>query len=70
MDVKRFQSQFDKIAANVNSVIHGKEDVVRLSLVAICANGHVLFEDVPGVGKSMLARALGSSMNAVVNRIQ
>jgi MoxR-like ATPase len=70
MDVKRFKGLFDKLAANVNSVIHGKEDVVRLALVAICANGHVLFEDVPGVGKSMLARALAGSMKADVNRIQ
>ena len=70
MDVKKFQELFDRLAANVNTVIHGKEDVVRLALVAISSNGHVLFEDVPGVGKSMLARALGQSMNAQVNRIQ
>jgi MoxR-like ATPase len=70
MDVKKFKGLFDKLATNVNSVIHGKSDVVHLSLVAICANGHVLFEDVPGVGKSMLARALGASMRADVNRIQ
>ena len=70
MDAKRFSELFDKLAANVNTVIHGKEDVVRLSLVAICANGHIVFEDVPGVGKSMLARALGASMDADVARIQ
>jgi MoxR-like ATPase len=70
MDVKRFSELFDKLAANVNTVIHGKEDVVRLALVAICANGHVVFEDVPGVGKSMLARALGASMKADVGRVQ
>jgi MoxR-like ATPase len=44
--------------------------VVRLSLVAICAGGHILFEDVPGVGKSMLATALGRSMQAETNRVQ
>ena len=70
MDVKRFSELFDRLAANVNTVIHGKEDVVRLALVAICANGHVVFEDVPGVGKSMLARALGASMKADVGRVQ
>src|SRR5688500_4023624 len=70
MDITRFKTLFDRISDNVNTVIHGKEDVVRLALVAICANGHVLFEDVPGVGKSMLARALGQSMNAGTSRIQ
>jgi len=70
VNVKRFQELFDRLAANVNTVIHGKEDVVRLALVAICSNGHVVFEDVPGVGKSMLARALGASMKADVGRVQ
>jgi MoxR-like ATPase len=65
-----FKKRFDKIAENVNTVIHGKDDVVRLALVAACANGHVLFEDVPGVGKSMLARALAVSMGCTTNRIQ
>jgi len=65
-----FKKRFEKIADNVNSVIHGKEDVVRLALVAACANGHVLFEDVPGVGKSMLARAMAVSMGCTTNRIQ
>ena len=70
LDVDRYKELFDRIAGNVNTVIHGKEDVVRLTLVAICANGHVLFEDVPGVGKSMLARAFSLSMNVGTNRIQ
>jgi MoxR-like ATPase len=70
MEVTRFKTLFDRISDNVNTVIHGKEDVVRLALVAICANGHVLFEDVPGVGKSMLARALAQSMDADTARIQ
>ena len=62
MDIKRFNVIFNKIVGNVNTVIHGKDDVVRLSMVAICAGGHILFEDVPGVGKSMLAIAFGKSM--------
>jgi MoxR-like ATPase len=69
-DVRQFEQVFNRIADNVNTVIHGKEDVVRLALVAICAGGHILFEDVPGVGKSMLARALGQSMRATMNRVQ
>src|SRR5579884_524746 len=70
MDTKRFNRSFNKIVDNVNSVIYGKDDVVRLSMVAICAGGHILFEDVPGVGKSVMARALGQSMRATMNRVQ
>src|SRR5258705_13400027 len=70
MDIKRFNQIFNKIADNVNTVIHGKDDVVRLSMVAICAGGHILFEDVPGTGKSMLAIALGKSMQPDTSRVQ
>jgi MoxR-like ATPase len=70
MDVKRFNKLFDKVADNVNSVIHGKDDVVRLSLVAICSGGHILFEDVPGTGKTVLARAIAQSLRADISRIQ
>ena len=67
---EQFKSRFDPLVGNVERVIHGKTDVVRLALVALFANGHVLFEDVPGVGKSMMARAIGKSINAQVGRIQ
>jgi MoxR-like ATPase len=70
MDVQKFTKVYNRIVDNVNSVIHGKDDVVRLSMVAICAGGHILFEDVPGVGKSVLARALGASMQAEMSRVQ
>src|SRR5947207_13035112 len=70
MDEKRFATIFNRIVDNVNTVIHGKDDVVRLSLTAVCAGGHILFEDVPGVGKSMLARAIGQSMRAETSRVQ
>jgi MoxR-like ATPase len=70
MSSEQFKSRFDALTANVEQVIHGKNDVVRLALVALFANGHVLFEDVPGVGKSMMARAIGRSINAHVGRIQ
>ena len=70
LDVERFQESFKRIADNVNTVIHGKSDVVRLALVAIFANGHVLFDDVPGVGKSMLARALSVTIGADTARVQ
>src|SRR2546427_11257368 len=70
MDAQKFSKTFNRIVDNVNSVIHGKDDVVRLSMVAICAGGHILFEDVPGTGKSMLAIALGKSMQADTSRVQ
>src|SRR4051795_11487357 len=70
MDPKRFNKIFNTIVDNVNKVIHGKDDVVRLAMTAICANGHILFEDVPGTGKSMLSVALGRSMEADTSRVQ
>src|SRR3954470_7570817 len=69
-ELEKFGQGFARIADNVNTVIHGKADVVRMALVAIFADGHVLFEDVPGVGKSMLARALSVSMGAQTARVQ
>jgi MoxR-like ATPase len=65
-----FAKTFDGIVDNVTKVIRGKDDVVRLSLAAIMCEGHVLFEDLPGTGKSMLARALSVSMNASNARVQ
>src|SRR3954451_13172180 len=65
-----FQAAFNRIADNVNTVIHGKADVVRMALVAIFADVPVLFEDLPGVGKPMLARALSVSMGAQTARVQ
>ncbi|MDQ1443956.1 MAG: MoxR-like ATPase, partial [Acidimicrobiaceae bacterium] len=65
-----FKRGFDEVVANVETVIRGKSDVVRLALVAMLCEGHVLFEDLPGTGKSMLARALAESMNAESNRVQ
>ena len=59
-----------RIAANVGLVIQGKPDVVRLALVVLLAEGHLLIEDVPGVGKTTLAKALAASVDASVRRIQ
>jgi MoxR-like ATPase len=63
-------ANFDKIRANIQRVIEGKPEVVRLALVALLAEGHVLIEDVPGVGKTMLAKALARSIDCSVRRIQ
>jgi MoxR-like ATPase len=59
-----------RIAANVSRVVQGKPDVVRLALVVLLAEGHLLIEDVPGVGKTTLAKALAASIDATVRRIQ
>lgn len=55
---------------NIEQVIVGKRDVIILSLTALLAKGHVLLEDVPGVGKTMLVRALAKSFNVELKRIQ
>ena len=60
----------DEILDAVGTVIDGKPDAVRSSLVCLLAEGHLLIEDVPGVGKTMLARALATSVDATVRRIQ
>jgi MoxR-like ATPase len=65
-----FVSTADKISTAIQSVIEGKAEVVRLVLTALLAQGHVLIEDVPGVGKTMLAKALGRSIDCSVSRIQ
>ncbi len=59
-----------RIAANVGLVVQGKDAVVRLALVTLLAEGHLLVEDVPGVGKTTLAKALAASIDATVRRIQ
>ena len=70
VDQREFKRNFDAICANVEQVVRGKHDVVRLALVAVLAEGHVLFEDVPGTGKTVLARALSQSFDASLGRIQ
>jgi MoxR-like ATPase len=55
---------------NIRRVVEGKPDTVRLALVALLAEGHLLIEDVPGVGKTLLARALARSVDCSVARVQ
>jgi MoxR-like ATPase len=59
-----------RLAAAMNSVIEGKPDVVRTAITVLLAEGHLLLEDVPGVGKTMLAKTLARSIDCSVRRVQ
>jgi len=60
----------DHLVQEVEGVFHGKREVVRLALAALLARGHVLFEDVPGVGKTTLSHALAKALGLDFRRIQ
>ena len=59
-----------KLRENIQKVIVGKDEVIDLALSAILCEGHILFEDVPGIGKTTLARALSTSLGCTFQRIQ
>lgn len=60
----------DKIAKNIGAVIKGKDDVVRKAVIALLTGSHILLEDVPGSGKTMLAKTLAASVDGTFKRIQ
>lgn len=65
-----FAQTFDTLVRNVTTAVIGKQRTVELAFTALISEGHLLLEDVPGTGKTSLARALGSTMNGTTNRIQ
>ncbi len=69
-DWQRFAERFREIETNVERVVQGKQAEIRLALCALVAEGHILIEDVPGVGKTMLAKAIARSIDCSFRRIQ
>ncbi len=68
--LKNVQEPAERVVANVERVIVGKHAEVRMAMVALLCEGHILIEDVPGVGKTMLAKAISKSVGCTFRRIQ
>ena len=70
MELSDIKTLCERVRANINRVIVGKEDVIDLVLITLVVGGHVLLEDVPGMGKTMLAKTMAKSIDCGFNRIQ
>ena len=70
MNAEKFKKFADAIVENCSRVIVGKDEVIRQIIVSFLCGGHVLLEDVPGTGKTMLLRAFAKSVGGDFNRIQ
>jgi MoxR-like ATPase len=70
VDISKVQELGNKLKDNLGKVIIGKDDAILLTIIAFLCQGHILIEDVPGVGKTMLARSLAKSLGCHFKRIQ
>src|SRR5258708_2541843 len=70
LPLSEVQAVTEAVRANVAQLIVGKLEVIDLLLVALLSNGHVLLEDVPGMGKTVMAKALARSLDATFQRVQ
>ena len=70
MDYNGFSERVGRIVGNVERAVSGKREDVLLAVVTLLAGGHILIEDVPGVGKTLLAKSLAASVRAQFRRIQ
>lgn len=70
MDAAAFHSATRRILDEINTVIDGKSEAAKLALTVLLAQGHLLLEDVPGVGKTLLAKTLARTIDCTVSRIQ
>ena len=68
--MEQVQTFTERVLANVRKVIVGKDEQIRLTILALLCEGHVLIEDVPGVGKTMLARSIARSIGCTFSRVQ
>lgn len=70
MDQNKIKQKLDRVRDNIKSVVVGQDRAIELLLIALVSRGHVLLEDVPGIGKTTLAQALAKSLDLSFNRIQ
>jgi MoxR-like ATPase len=70
LSVREISDAAEQVMTNVERVIVGKHEAVRLTMIAVLCSGHVLIEDVPGVGKTVLAKSIARSIGSGFKRIQ
>ena len=69
-DLETVRQVGGQIAAAISQIVLGKQEVIRLAVIAVLAEGHLLIEDVPGTGKTVLAKALARTVDSTVSRVQ